>query len=81
MTFLLQDVIGALDTVPVRSSSMISGQGAPCFSCCKVKLIQTFFLPATLHIALIALHVILIITQLAGSANMGCNTLCCYSRI
>ena len=81
MIFLLQELIGALDTIPLRSSSMISGQGAPCFSCCEVKLIHTFLLPATLHVALIGLHVILIITKLAGSASMGCNTLCYYSTV
>ena len=62
---LLQEVIGALNTVPVGRSSMISGQGASCYSCCEVKLIQTSSLPATLHIALLGLLVIPIITQLA----------------
>jgi hypothetical protein len=34
--FLLQEVIGALDTTPVGRNSMISGRGAPCFSSCRV---------------------------------------------
>lgn len=63
--FLLQEVNGALNTVPVGRSSMISGQGAKRFSRCEVTLIQKCSLPATLHIALLGLHVIPIITQLA----------------
>ncbi len=69
--FLLQEVIGALDTAPVGKNSMTSSQGAPCVS--KVKLMQTFSLPATLHIP--------IITQLAGSATICCNYWCYRSRI
>ena len=38
MIFLLQEVIGAMDTAHVETKGMISGQGASCFSYCKVKL-------------------------------------------
>ena len=39
MIFLLQEVIGALDTAHVETKGMISSQGATCLSYCKVKLI------------------------------------------
>ena len=54
MIFLLQEVLGALDTAPVGTNSMISGQGALCLSHCKVKLMQTSSLPATLQIHYLA---------------------------
>jgi len=47
MISLLQEAIGALDTALVETKGMISGQGASCFSYCKVKLIWTTSLPAT----------------------------------
>ena len=40
--FLLQEVIGTIDTAPVGKNNMIISQGTPCFCYCKVKLIQTF---------------------------------------
>jgi len=47
MIFLLQEAIGALDAALIGTRGMISGQGAPCFSNCKVKVIWTTSPPAT----------------------------------